>query len=78
MDNSKFLQLKTADFWKGLITAILSAVTTALISVFTNLSDLKLINWNIVLIAGGAGFLGYIQKQLFTNSDGETFKVENK
>ena len=77
MKQSEFFKLKSIDFWKGLITAILSAVTASLVSVFANLEDLTKINWMIVAIAAGGGFVGYIQKQFFTNSDGEPFKKEN-
>lgn len=74
--NSNFGKLKKSDFWKGLLMAVLSSFTTALVSIFANLSDLKAINWTYVLIAGGVGFLAYLQKNLFTNSDGEILKKE--
>lgn len=75
-NNSNFGKLKKADFWKGLLMAVLSSFTTALVSIFANLQDLKAINWTYVMIAGGIGFLAYLQKNLFTNSDGNPFKKE--
>lgn len=74
--NSEFLKLKKADFWKGLIVAILTAVVMALQSALTNASDFASINWQSVAIAAGSGFVAYIIKNFFTNSDGQMMKGE--
>lgn len=75
-NSSGFLKLKTADFWKGVIMAFFSSVTAALYSALVNDLDLSKIDWKLILTMGIIGFLAYLQKNLFTNSDGTPFKKE--
>lgn len=75
---SEFLKLKSADFWKGLTVAVFSATSTSLgsaIAVATNFADF---NWQIVVLSGAGGFVGYISKNFITNSEGQMLKTETK
>jgi len=74
---SEFLKLKKADFWKGLVVSVLSAAVTALYTAVTSAVDFASFNWQSVILSAAGGFIAYITKNLFTNSDGETFKSEN-
>lgn len=74
--NSEFLKLKKADFWKGLIVSVLTAAVTSLYNALLAATDFASFNWQSVVIASGAGFVGYILKNLFSNSDGEILKKE--
>lgn len=75
--NSEFLKLKKADFWKGLLVAVLTACFTALTSAITNATDFASFNWQSVVLAAVSGFVAYLSKNLFTNSAGEIFKKES-
>lgn len=75
---SQFFKLKKSDFWKGLIVAILTAGVTALSTAITNATDFASFNWQSVVLASAGGFVAYILKNLFTNSDGEILKKESK
>jgi len=74
--NSKFLKLKSKDFWKGLIVAVLMSAFTAAYEVVKDAQDLASFNWDTVILAGIAGLMAYLTKNLFTNSDGQPFKAE--
>lgn len=74
--NSEFLKLKKADFWKGLIVSVLSAAIAALYTAITSATDFASFNWQSVVLAAAGSFVAYVTKNLFTNSDGETFKGE--
>jgi len=74
--NSKFLKLKKSDFWKGLIVAGLTAGVTALSSAITNAADFSSFNWQSVVLASAGGFVAYLMKNLFSNSEGTPFKSE--
>ncbi len=74
--NSEFLKLKKADFWKGLIVAVFTALATALQNTLLNATDFASINFQAVAIAGASGFVAYIIKNLFSNSDGKPFTKE--
>lgn len=76
--NSSFLKLKKADFWKGLVVAILTAAVTALSSAIASATDFASFNWQSVVLAASGGFVAYILKNFFTNSEGQTFKPEAK
>ena len=76
--NSEFLKLTKADFWKGSIVAILTAGFTALSTAISGASDFASFNWQSVILGGAGGFVAYIIKNFFTNSEGETFKSEQQ
>jgi zinc transporter ZupT len=78
MKKSEFLKLKSQDFWKGLIVAVLTAAVTGLSTAITNAADFASFNWQSVVLAAAGGFVAYILKNLFTNSEGEILKTEHK
>ena len=75
--NSDFLKLKSIDFWKGLIMAVLSSAFTALVSVIQTATDFKTFNWQMVVLSGVGGFVAYLTKNFFSNSNGEVLKKED-
>ena len=74
---SEFLKLKSKDFWKGLVMAILSAAFTALTTALGSATGFDTFNWQMVVLGGVSGFAAYMLKNFFTNSDGEILKTEN-
>ena len=74
---SKFLRWNRRDFWKGFLTAMFTAGTTGVITILQSgtLPDLAAAK-TIGIASIGAG-LGYLVKNLVTNSDGEHFAGEN-
>lgn len=71
---SVFMNLNLADFGKGLLLAVLTSVLTI---VYTTIQSGNLsIDWTLVGTTALTSGLGYIIKNLFTNSDGQTFKKE--
>lgn len=78
MEKSEFLKLKRADFWKGLIVAVLTALLTGLSTAISTAADFASFNWQSVVIASAGGFVAYLLKNLFTNSEGEILKTEQK
>ena len=73
MKNSNFGSLNLADFFKGLIVAVLtSIVTLAYQMLLLGSLDFKAIGM-VALIST----LGYLLKQLSTNSEGEIFSKES-
>jgi len=71
---SVFLNLNLADFGKGLLLAVLTSVLTI---VYTTVqSGSLLIDWKLVGTTALTAGLSYVIKNLFTNSDGQTFKKE--
>lgn len=78
MEKSEFLKLKRADFWKGLIVAVLTAAVTGLSTAISTATDFASFNWQSVVLASAGGFVAYILKNLFTNSEGDILKAEPK
>lgn len=69
---SKFFSLSLRDFIKGMIVAILTAAYTYVQSVIIT----GFFDWKILLFSTVAGFLGYLTKNLFTNSKDQILKNE--
>lgn len=74
---SNFLNLNFNDFLKGLITATITAVLTYLYEVVQT-GDFTAIDWKMVGSTALIAAVGYLTKNLVTNSDGEPLKVERK
>lgn len=72
---SKFGKLTLKDILKGLITAVLSSIA---IGVQQSLTTGDALNGHTVLMTGAAAGVGYVVKNLLTNSDDEFGKFENK
>jgi len=68
-----FFNLKTKDFIKGLILAVITAVITFL----TDMLNLGVeFEWKKILITSVIAMLSYLVKNLFTNSEDEFLKKE--
>jgi putative exporter of polyketide antibiotics len=73
--NSKFLNLNSTDFLKGLVMAVLSTVITI---VYQTVEAGSLIfDWKTIGTMALTTALAYIMKNLFTNSNGKLFGKEN-
>lgn len=74
---SDFFKLNWRDLGKGLVVAVITAVLTY---VYTALEagDLTAIDWKVVGTTAIISAVGYLFKNLVTNSDGELTKVEDK
>ena len=72
--NSSIFTLNKADFFKGLVIAVLTAVITLLYNtVQTGTLDF---DWKAISTAAVSAALAYIMKNLLTNSSGEFLKKE--
>ena len=72
---STFRTLNWADFGKGLLIAILTAVFTV---IYTTVQAGSLtFDWTAILTTGITAALAYISKNLFTNSDNKLLTKEN-
>jgi len=68
-----FFNLKTKDFIKGLILAVITAV----IAFLTDMLNLGVeFEWKKILITSVIAMLSYLVKNLFTNSEDEFLKKE--
>lgn len=75
---SNFLRWNLSDLTKGLLTAAYTAASTGIVDIMKtgSLPDLPALKTIAVMAAAAA--LGYLFKNLFTNSDGEHFKTEGE
>jgi len=72
MKNSDFGKLNQFDFYKGLIV---SSVSAGLNIVYQTLENGTFgVNWNTVAVVSTCSAVGYIIKNLFTDSDGQIKK----
>lgn len=74
--NSPFLTLNLKDFLKGLLVAVLTAVVTIIYN--TVQASSLAFDWKAIGTVALASAIGYIVKNLFTNSNNEFFKKEIK
>lgn len=73
---SAFGKLNWADFGKGLLIAVLTAVFTAIYT--TVQAGTLTFDWNVILTTAITAALAYISKNLFTNSQNQIAKTEQK
>jgi hypothetical protein len=72
--NSPFLNIDLNDLGKGLILAVLTSVLTV---IYTTVQAGSLsFDWKLVATTALTSAIGYLLKNLFTNSTGQTFKKE--
>lgn len=71
---SPFLNLNSQDFIKGLVVAVLSSVIAILYS--TVQAGSLAFDWKTIGTVALTSALGYIMKNLFTNSNDELMKKE--
>lgn len=72
---SKFLSLNKRDYIKGLVVAVMSSVS-AFIATSIGSGGVE-VNVKVVGWCALSSALGYIGKNLVTNSKGEMFKIES-
>ena len=72
---SPFLNIDLADFVKGLILAVLTSVLTIIHTTVINLS--LTFDWKLILTTAVTSALGYLMKNLLTNSQGKFLKKES-
>jgi uncharacterized membrane protein YfcA len=76
MLKSKLFTLKVADFVKGLVVAILTAVGTFLSTELQVNQVLSVELFKKVVLAALIACIAYLVKNIFTNSKGELLKPE--
>ena len=74
MKNSKLFKLNLNDFAKGLAVVLLTAIVSTLYQSFISVPPK--VDWQLVLNNSILAGLGYILKQIGTNSRGKIFKKE--
>lgn len=78
MKKSKFLSLNAQDYLKGFLVAIGTALLTGLYDLLQTNAAFDWITLKPVVLASVAAGVAYLLKNLFTNSQGQTFKLEHK
>ena len=73
--NSKFGKLISNDYVKGLAIAVITATLTVIYTAIPKVG-IEGIDWNSVLQVGMTAGIGYLIKNLSTNSKGELGKKE--
>lgn len=72
--NSEMFHLNLNDFAKGAVTAVISAVVMSLAGIMSNGFDVFNADWhailNLAINSAIAAFLGYMGKNLLSDSDG--------
>lgn len=76
MKSSAFLKIDLIDFAKGLLIAILTSVLTIIQTTLENLS--LTFDWKLIGTTAITSALGYLVKNLLTNSQGQFLKKEVK
>lgn len=76
MKNSKLFRLNLNDFLKGLLVVVLTAIVSTLYQNFISVPPK--IDWQMVLNNSILAGLGYILKQIGTNSRGNILTKEKK
>lgn len=79
--NSPFFRLHTNDFIRGAITAVFAGVVTALYGAMSQTGfDIFSADWGLIINdvanVSTAAFVGYLFKNLSTNSNGQLFTRE--
>lgn len=72
---SNFLNLNFKDLAKGLVLAVITAVLTYLYEVLQT-GDFTIIDWKLVGSTALVAAIGYLFKNLLTNSEGQMLKSE--
>src|ERR1700690_3202059 len=70
---STFLSLNLTDFLKGLIVAVLTPIFPIVEESIANNS--LTFNWHVIGVAAVGGFVAYISKNFFTNSNAAAVKT---
>lgn len=68
---SQFGKLNAQDFWKGAVVAILASILASLSTILEAGTLPTIAEWWVIAKVAGSALLGYLTKNLFTNSEGE-------
>ena len=74
---SNFLNLNLTDLTKGLVVAVLTAVITYLYEALQS-GDFTSFDWKVVGTTALIAAIGYLSKNLLTNSEGQVLSPEDK
>jgi hypothetical protein len=75
---SKLFTLYKRDFFKGMVVAVITAIMTFLVDALQSGAVVDLTLLKRVGIAALIGFLSYLLKNLFTNSQGQILTPDPK
>ena len=79
MNNRSLFKLNVHDFLKGAVSAVVASVIFALAGVAQQPDfNVLLINWNSVFNAAVGAFLGYLGKNLLSDSQGNVLGIGKK
>lgn len=75
---SSLFKLNLRDLVNGLITAFFTSLLTGIYNLLTTGTIINWISIKVILLTAIAAMIGYLIKNLFTNSEGKVFKMEPK
>ena len=73
---SNFGKLDMQDFWKGALVAVFASVLASLGTILEGGALPTVAEWWTIAKVAGSALLGYLTKNLFTNSAGQPLKSE--
>lgn len=73
---SNFGKLDLNDFWKGALVAVFASVLASLGTILEAGALPTVAEWWTIAKVAGSALLGYLTKNLFTNSAGQPLKPE--
>jgi hypothetical protein len=73
---SNFGKLDMQDFWKGALVAVFASVLASLGTILEGGALPTVAEWWTIAKVAGSALLGYLTKNLFTNSAGQPLKTE--
>ncbi len=73
---SNFGKLDMQDFWKGALVAVFASVLASLGTILEGGALPTVTEWWGIAKVAGSALLGYLTKNLFTNSAGQPLKSE--
>lgn len=73
---SQFLNLNGQDLWKGALVAVFASILASLSAILDAGALPTAAEWWGIAKVAGSALLGYLTKNLFTNSAGQPLKPE--
>jgi hypothetical protein len=73
---STFLSLNWADFFKGLVVAVLTPIFPIVQQSITN--GVLTFDWHVIEVAAAGGFVAYLVKNFFTDTNKAAVKTLEK
>lgn len=66
---SSLFKLKSKDFWKGMVVAIITAAFTAGVNALESAENFTSLKWQPIALASLIAFGAYMTKNFFSNSE---------